>query len=154
MHLNPVPHRSSRTGISAPTQRRTLILRAGGVASLALIALLTGASWAGQQPPSLNPDRPTLSPEANRLPDKNAQMKLNEQQEKQQNFATANAERKKQISDDSAKLLTLAMALKAEVDKTNKDMLSLNVIRKADEIEKLARNVKDKMKLSVGGNGN
>ena len=43
------------------------------------------------------------------------------------------------------------MALKAEVDKTNKDMLSLNVIRKADEIEKLAHNVKEKMKLTVGG---
>jgi hypothetical protein len=37
------------------------------------------------------------------------------------------------------------------VDKTNKDMLSLNVIRKADEIEKLAHSVKEKMKLTVGG---
>jgi hypothetical protein len=43
------------------------------------------------------------------------------------------------------------MALKAEVDKTNKDMLSLNVIRKADEIEKLAHDVKEKMKLTIGG---
>ena len=102
----------------------------------------------------VDPDKPLLSPEANRLPDKNDQMKLNEQQAKQQSFEAANAQRKRQISDDSAKLLTLAMALKAEVDKTNKDMLSLNVIRKADEIEKLARNVKDKMKLSVGGSGN
>jgi hypothetical protein len=42
------------------------------------------------------------------------------------------------------------MALKAEVDKTNKDMLSLNVIRKADEIEKLAHNVKEKMRLPAG----
>lgn len=151
MLLNLVPYRSSQ---AVRTQSRTLILRTSGFASLAVIALLTGASWAGQQPPSLNPDKPTLSPEANRLPDKNDQMKLNEQQAKQQSFATANAERKKQISDDSAKLLTLAMALKAEVDKTNKDMLSLNVIRKADEIEKLARSVKDKMKLSVGGSGN
>jgi hypothetical protein len=64
---------------------------------------------------------------------------------------TPGAEHKRQISDDSAKLLTLAMALKAEVDKTNKDMLSLDVIRKADEIEKLAHNVRDKMKVSVGG---
>jgi nitric oxide reductase activation protein len=76
---------------------------------------------------------------------------MRNQDAKQQSFDAANTERKKQISDDSTKLLTLAMALKAEVDKTNKDMLSLNVIRKADEIEKLARNVKEKMKLTVGG---
>ena len=36
------------------------------------------------------------------------------------------------------------------MDKTNKDTLSLGVIRKADEIERLAHNVKEKMKLSVG----
>ncbi len=98
-----------------------------------------------------NIDRPYLSPDANRLPDVNDQMKMKDKQAKQQSFDAANQERKKQLSDDSAKLLTLAMALKAEVDKTNKDMLSLNVIRKADEIEKLARNVKEKMKLTVGG---
>jgi len=44
----------------------------------------------------------------------------------------------------------MAVALKAEVDKTNKDTLSLKVIRKADEIEKLARTVKEKMKQSSG----
>jgi hypothetical protein len=40
----------------------------------------------------------------------------------------------------------MAVELKAEVDKTNKDTLSLSVIRKADAIEKLAKTVKDKMK--------
>ena len=40
----------------------------------------------------------------------------------------------------------MALALKAEVDKTTKDTLSLNVIKKADEIEKLAKSVKEKMK--------
>jgi hypothetical protein len=45
----------------------------------------------------------------------------------------------------------MAAELKAEVDKTTKDTLSLNVIRKADEIERLAHNVKEKMKLTVGG---
>ena len=64
----------------------------------------------------------------------------------------ANLERKKQIADDSAKLLKLASDLKSEVDKTSKDTLSLGVIRKAEEIEKLAHNVKEKMKLTMGGN--
>jgi nitric oxide reductase activation protein len=83
-------------------------------------------------------------------PDKNAQMGMQEEKAKQQNFEAANTERKKQIADDSAKLLKLATDLKAEVDKTNKDTLSLNVIRKADEIEKLAHSVKEKMKLTMG----
>jgi nitric oxide reductase activation protein len=63
-----------------------------------------------------------------------------------QQITSAENERKKQIADESARLLTMALALKAEVDKTSKDTLSINVIRKADEIEKLARTVKEKMK--------
>jgi hypothetical protein len=70
----------------------------------------------------------------------------------QQNFDAANTERRKQIADDSARLLKLATDLKTEVDKTTKDTLSLNVIRKADEIEKLAHSVKEKMKLTAGTN--
>jgi hypothetical protein len=69
-----------------------------------------------------------------------------------QNHDAVNAERKKQIADESAMLLKLATELKAEVDKTSKDTLSLDVIRKADEIEKLAHDVKEKMKLETGPN--
>ena len=68
------------------------------------------------------------------------------------NAEATNAERKKQIADDSARLLKLATDLKAEVDKTSKDTLSLNVIRKAGAIERLAHDVKEKMKLSAGAN--
>lgn len=138
-----------KTDVGRPQARRSTFVAAGGLMLLAAIALLAGAA-PGQQP-SLNPDKPYLLPEANRLPDANDQLKMRNRDQKQQSFDAANAERKKQLSDDSTKLLTLAMALKAEVDKTNKDMLSLNVIRKADEIEKLAHNVKEKMKLTVGG---
>jgi hypothetical protein len=139
-----------------PNGERSFALRSRltigcGLVFLTAILLGAGAASSGQQSPSLNPDRPTLSPEANRLPDVNDQMKMRQHQDKQQNFDNANAARKKELSDESAQLLTLAMALKAEVDKTNKDMLSLNVIRKADEIEKLAHNVKEKMKVTVGG---
>ena len=111
----------------------------------AMVSLL-----AAQQSPSPNPDKPYLRPEANRLPDKNSQMEMREKAVKQQTYETANLERKKQIADDAAKLLQLATELKAEVDKTNKDTLSLGVIRKADTIEKLAHGVKEKMKLTVG----
>jgi hypothetical protein len=64
--------------------------------------------------------------------------------------AAPGTDRQKQIADESAELLNMALALKAEVDKTTKDTLSLNVIKKADQIEKLAKSVKDKMKQSSG----
>ena len=43
-------------------------------------------------------------------------------------------------------LLAMAVDLKAEVDKTSKDTLSINVIRKAEAIERLAKSVKEKIK--------
>ena len=139
------------TQSAVSTDPRRLRLRWGrGLACLAAVVTLTGAAQTGQQNPNQTPSRPYLLPEANRLPDANDQMVMREQQTKKQNYEAANAERKKQIAADSAMLLKLATDLKVEVDKTNKDTLSLNVIRKADEIEKLAHNVKEKMKLVVG----
>jgi len=58
--------------------------------------------------------------------------------------------RKKQVADDTAKLLVLANELKAEMDKSTKDTLSLSVVKKAEEIEKLARKVRGEMKASIG----
>ncbi len=59
-----------------------------------------------------------------------------------------NNERQKKLVADTQKLLALATELKENVDKTNKDTMSVDVIRKADEIEKLAHSVKEKMKGS------
>jgi hypothetical protein len=120
-----------------------------GAAGLAIVATLMGVSQTPQQS-SPNADKPYPAPEANRLPDKGGLMQLHDGQSQKQQFETANTERKKQIEDDTAKLLELATELKAEVDKTSKDTLSINVIRKAESIEKLAKGVKDKMKLTAG----
>jgi hypothetical protein len=62
----------------------------------------------------------------------------------------AENQRRKQISTESTQLLAMAVELKAEVDKSNKDTLSLKVIRKADAIEKLAKTVKEKEKQGRG----
>jgi hypothetical protein len=59
---------------------------------------------------------------------------------------TRNSQRQQQLVADTAKLLELATDLKAEVDKSNKDTLSLAVVKKAEEIEKLAKTVKEKMR--------
>lgn len=117
----------------------------------AVMAVLTapmGTVDSAQQGPSI--DKPYLMPEANRLPDKNEQMRMQEQKAKKQNFEVANAERRKQIEADTAKLLQLANELKTEIDKTDKDTLSLNVMRKAESIERLAKGVREKMKLTIG----
>jgi methionyl-tRNA synthetase len=58
----------------------------------------------------------------------------------------ANQERQAQLKRDTEHLFKLATELKQYVDKTNENTLSVEVIRKAEEIEKLARSVKDKMK--------
>lgn len=62
----------------------------------------------------------------------------------------ANKKRQQDIRDDTDKLFQLATELKAAVDKTNENLLSLDVIHKAEEVEKLAKKVKEKMKESVG----
>jgi len=58
----------------------------------------------------------------------------------------ANHERQVQIKRDTDKLLKLATELKEYVDKSNENILSMDVIKKADQIEKLAHSVKEKMK--------
>lgn len=109
-------------------------------------------SAALQDPPPGAILRPWQPPDAVRIPNKNDQMEMQEQQQQQKktNYEIANAERKKQIAEDAAKLLELATDLKKEVDKTDKDLLSITVIRKAEMIEKLAKGVKEKMKLTAG----
>ena len=62
----------------------------------------------------------------------------------------ANKKRQQDIRNDTDKLFQLATELKTAVDKTNENLLSLEVVRKAEEVEKLARKVKEKMKDAVG----
>lgn len=62
----------------------------------------------------------------------------------------ANKKRQQDIREETDKLFHLATELKAAVDKTNENLLSLDVIHKAEEVEKLAKKVKEKMKESVG----
>ncbi len=78
-------------------------------------------------------------------------MKLHQQNSKKQDFDAANAERKRQLDDESAKLLILARDLKLQMDNIGTDPLPARVLREAEVIEILARDVKEKMKMTVGG---
>jgi hypothetical protein len=55
-------------------------------------------------------------------------------------------ERQTQLRLDTEKLLALAAELKLHVDKTGANVLSMDVIKKAQEIQKLAKSVQDKMR--------
>jgi hypothetical protein len=57
-----------------------------------------------------------------------------------------NHDRQVQLQRDTDKLLVLATELKQNVDRTGPNILSMDVVKKAQEIEKLAKSVKEKMK--------
>jgi hypothetical protein len=69
-----------------------------------------------------------------------------EQQQQKAMQQKAILQRQQDIRKDTEKLLELATELKQAVDKSNKDTLSLDVVKKAEEIEKLAKSVKNKMR--------
>jgi len=54
--------------------------------------------------------------------------------------------RQAQLVADTNRLYQLAQELQAAVAKSNKNMLSLTVVRKAAEVEKLAKSLKDRMR--------
>jgi hypothetical protein len=64
----------------------------------------------------------------------------------QERLKAMNEDRQKKLAADVDRLLALTNELKYSLDKTNKDQLSLEVMRKAAEIEKLAHDVQSRMK--------
>ena len=67
------------------------------------------------------------------------------------NIDAYNRMREKEIADKSRKLLLLAIALKSDLDQDPSSEPSANARSKAIQIEKLAHDVKENMKLSIIG---
>src|SRR3954463_11398976 len=72
--------------------------------------------------------------------------KMQKEAEKQRN-----EKRQSDLQRDADQLYKLAGELKKSVGSTNEHVLSLEVIRKAEEIEKLAKSVRTKMKAEGYG---
>ena len=87
----------------------------------------------GQFPPNVPPQGDTTNPDIPSAQKKDMEKKANEQ-------------RHADLKRDTDKLLQLSTELKQYVDKSNENILSVDVVRKAEEIEKLAHSVKVKMK--------
>ncbi len=68
--------------------------------------------------------------------------------QKQQAIA-ANLQRQAEIKRDAEKMFQLSSELKDYLDKTGQGVMSVDAIKKAEQIEKLAHGVKSKMKQSL-----
>ena len=105
-----------------------------------LVFLLTaGLPSASQSNPLQFPQVPPLQQKPGREDDPRIKMERDMAKK-------ANQARQADLKRDTEKLLKLATELKESVDKTNESTLSVDVVKKAEEIEKLAHSVKDKMK--------
>ena len=67
------------------------------------------------------------------------------------NVEAFNKKREKDIAEASRKLLLLAISLKADLERSPGSEASPEAMRKAKEIEKLAHDVKESMKLNIIG---
>jgi hypothetical protein len=101
---------------------------------LALVLVL------GAQQDPTRPVRPSQTPPG-AIPEMNIPPEMQREMNKR-----LNKERQEALKKDTDKLFQLATELKQSVDKSNENVMSVDVIRKAEEIEKLAKQVKDKMK--------
>jgi hypothetical protein len=73
----------------------------------------------------------------------------NDSVEQQKRLKALNAERQKSLVADTNKLVKLAGQLNTELAGEHPETLNPDQLRKVAEIEKLARNIKDKMSMSV-----
>lgn len=107
------------------------------IASVSLLLLLFTLPAVSFQ--SAPPVRPRPNPEA--APEDPDRKELEKEMAKR-----ANQARQAQLRRDTEHLYRLSTELKQYVDKSSENTLSLEVVKKAEEIEKLARSVKEKMK--------
>jgi hypothetical protein len=65
-------------------------------------------------------------------------------QAQQKTPLTPAEQRRADLLADTEKLYQLTQELKAEVSKSNKDTLSVSVVKKAQEVERLAKSIKER----------
>jgi hypothetical protein len=114
---------------------------------LVMLCSFVGAQAQKETPPqqssgdSSNAQSQTSAPTDKKPPDTSVQKQL----EPSKPMTPAEA-RRAQLMADTQKLYQLTQELKAEVAKSNKDTLSIAVIKKAEEVERLAKSLKEKMR--------
>lgn len=141
---------------TAPTRRRPepwTCPRWRGLCGLAMLVSVVCAAQSGQTGNSSNgsfrPEKATTVTPVNQRPDANQQLEINSRWVQLRKFAAINAARKRQMDEDSARLLQFAAELDQEIAKGVDGGLGPEAVARAEMIEKLAHAVKEKMKLTV-----
>lgn len=139
MQPTKISHLLRVTAISA-----ALLLFGAGVRQAGVMAAQhnpagTSGSGTGAGLPTGLP--PLDAPAGDAEPDGGARARMEHERLK-----SLNDDRHKRLAADVDRMVELTNELKADVDKTNKDELSIEVIKKAQEIEKLAHDVQSRMK--------
>jgi hypothetical protein len=136
-----------------PNPRRKMPRLIPIFAALAVLAIAPVLSEGRPQqgPPSPPPNPPGVTPhQIYPTPDAKGMTDGDEVQPPHQNDEMAAALQKRELVADANKLLLLAADLKTDVDKSSKDVLSVDVVRKAEAIEKLAHHLRGELKVTVG----
>jgi hypothetical protein len=115
------------------------------------VVLMTAASYTSKAQQSSPPIKGMPS-SSNPMP--NSRSGLNEDsindastaRMQEQRMHAAQDDRHKRMAQDADKLLALATELKADVDKATKNETSVTAFQKANEIEKLAHDVKERLR--------
>lgn len=114
----------------------------------AALALFTVVLLAAQNPPRpVSSNSEPIAPDPQFQRNRNQRSPVEEEWERKR-LKAMNEERHQSLKRDTDELLKLATELKDYVDKTNENILSVDVVEKAEEIEKLAKKVRNKMKDS------
>ena len=121
---------------------------------LPILLLFTWSAAFAQEPESPLPDKPGAAvavgqpePQFGRRRREKSPQEI--EMERQQAKAL-NKQRHEELKESTDQLLELSEQLKEYVDKTDENTLSLDVIKKAEEIEKLAKRVREKMRGYYG----
>jgi hypothetical protein len=123
--------------------RKSSVLLALFIFSLNSAALRSQAGLAASTPYLYHA---AAFPQRRETPRQPSQMEIDAER---QRAKMANQERQARLKKDTDQLLKLATELKEAVDKSNEHTLSLEVIEKATDIEKLAKSVREKMKADA-----
>lgn len=143
---------STESGPVKLTARPGLFYWALFLTSIAVIVALIMALTARAQQAALSSQLPSATSSEAAPPKQNQSTKPEQAQEQKAAVAadakpmTPEEARQAQIVADTNKLYELAQELQAEVAKSNKNTLSLAVVKKAAEVEKLAKSLKERMK--------
>jgi hypothetical protein len=116
----------------------------GLLATAILLPATAGFGYQSAEPP-VGATEPLSSPARRGAPRDPMEDQMRARMEKEA-AKKWNKERQADLKKDTDKLLELATQLKQQVDKSNENILSLDVVKKADEIEKLAHAVREKMR--------